>query len=83
MRSIKHPPTLILISTSTEEEEGEKGRGQPAVGMSLSAHQNVSWRLRQEFRPVGPTVSPANESRALVPFDLLYSPSRPTWKPDV
>lgn len=47
------------------------------VGASLSAHQNVSWGFGQEFRPAGPTGSPANEARTLVPFDPLQGPSLP------
>ena len=53
------------------------GRRQPAVRTALSAHQNVSWGSRQEFRPVGPTGSPANEARALDAFDPSPRPSVP------
>lgn len=80
--SIHQPSILISANTQEAENEGveggrQGGRGRPAVGVSLSAHQNVSWGFGQEFRPVGPTGSPANESRALAPFDPLCSPSRP------
>lgn len=61
--------STILISTNTQDEQDEEEGGEPVVGASLSAHQNVSWGFCQEFRPVGPTGSPASESRALAPFD--------------
>lgn len=74
--SVKHRPSLTDFNQHARGRRGRRrarGRGKPAVRVSLSAHQNVSWGSGQEFRPVG--VLPMNPGPW---FPLIFSTDRPS-----